>query len=58
MGLPPPEQAKEGPSGTRDTQSPEASAAEWFSRGKKQKMEQTRRETVYFAKAHRQEGGS
>lgn len=30
---------------------------EWFSRGKKQKMEQTRRDCL-FAKVLRQEGGS
>lgn len=58
MGLPPLEQAKEGLSGTGDSLSPEASAVEWFSRGKKQKMEQTRRESVYFAQTRRQEGGS
>lgn len=58
MGLPPFEKTKEGLSGTGDSLSPEASAVEWFSRGKKQKMEQTRRESVYFAQTRRQEGGS
>lgn len=57
MGLPPPEQAKKGLSGTGDTPSPEASAVEWFSQGKKQKMEQTRKETVYLQRlADRREG--